>query len=117
MKIKPKTIRDMPSRPTKSAIPRTEGSMFLMLNRLSTERERLLQDEADLLARLEQKRQRMARLEAEMEYYKAQIELFQAPPAPRPQPAPRRAAQAANPVSFEVEAEEPTQWQSLVVEY
>jgi len=91
-----------------------------MLNRLSTERERLQQDEADLLARLQQKRQRMARLEAEMQYYKNQIEIFQTPAAPRPQAAAsaRHQTMNASPASIiEMETEEPTQWQSLVVEY
>jgi len=86
-----------------------------MLNRLSTERERLQQDEIDLVARLEQKRQRMVHLEAEMQHYKNQIEFFHTPAAPR---SVASATAKASPASIiEMETEEPTQWQPLVVEY
>jgi len=118
-KSKPRTVRDMPNRPSKSAIPRNEGSIFLMLNRLSTERERLQQDEADLLARLEQKRQRMVRLEAEIEYYKDRITLFNTPTPAPPAQRPNRVAMP-NPISrqiIEMETEEPNQWQELTIEY
>jgi hypothetical protein len=117
MKPKFKTMRDATSRPTNSAIPRTEGANFLMLNRLATERERLLADEADLLARLEQKRKRMAQIETEIEHYKSQIELFNtpaAPPAVRTRPASRPNSSLAQGNS---EPEEPTNWQSVMIEY
>ena len=129
MKVRPKTVRDIPSRPARSAIPRTEGSLFLMLNRLSTERARLQQDDADLRIRLEQKHQQMVRLAAEMDYYKSQIELFQTAVAPTQPSATRNRSMAVNPVSNSffalnantndntVEGEEPSQWQSLIVEY
>jgi hypothetical protein len=57
--------------------------MFLMLNRLATERERLCVDEAELLGRLEQKRRRIARIDSEIEYYRSQIDLLNQPPAPK----------------------------------
>ncbi|MEI6044088.1 MAG: hypothetical protein WCS37_06820 [Chloroflexota bacterium] len=100
VKVKPRTVRDTPNRPTKSAIPRTEGSIFLVLNRLSSERERLQQDEANLLKTLDLKRQRMELIEAEMNYYKAQLELFHPTNAPKPSlPAPSSRTQVPPPAN------------------
>jgi hypothetical protein len=117
MKPKFKTMRDATSRPTNSAIPRTEGANFLMLNRLATERERLLVDEAELLARLEQKRKRMAQIEAEIEHYKSQIELFNTPAAPPPVRTRPASPSRPNSAQANSEPDEPTNWQSLMIEY
>jgi hypothetical protein len=60
--------------------------MFLMLNRLATERERLCVDEVELLARLEQKRRRISKIDTEIDYYRSQIDLLNRPPVPRAAP-------------------------------
>jgi len=90
-----------------------------MLNRLATEHERLMMDEADLQSRLEQKHKRMAQIEAEVNYYKERIELLHTPSvAPQPKPAAPPAKKQAS-VSFtaEVEEEPQTQWQPVTIEY
>jgi len=109
MKPKPRTMRDAPTRPTNSAMPRSEGAIFLMLNRLASERERLLNDEAELMARLEQKRKRLVAIEAEIEQHKSRSELLSGPQ----RPATARYA-ASRPIADKENAGE---WQSLTFEY
>ncbi len=113
MSTKPKTSRDITNRPTKSAIPRSEGALFLMLNRLATDRERLHSDEANLLTRLDQVHKRITRTGGEMQYYKERIELYNNPAATTPR------VKIVKPLLAETESdeEESTQWQAISVEY
>jgi hypothetical protein len=115
MNAKPKTSRDLTARPTKSAIPRSEGALFLMLNRLATDRERLQTNEAALLVRLEQVHKHIARIEGEIQYYKDRIEVYNRPAVPA---APRAAAKNQfSEIGSDEEEEETTQWQAITVEY
>ena len=82
MRAKAKSFRDSPSLPFNSAIPRSSGAIYLMLNRLATERERLEMEEADLLRRLEQKRARIAKLDAEIETCRNMTDTLKKPAEP-----------------------------------
>jgi predicted nucleic acid-binding Zn-ribbon protein len=115
MNAKPKTSRDLTARPTKSAIPRSEGALFLMLNRLATDRERLQTNEAALLVRLEQVRKHIARIEGEIQYYKDRIEVYNHPSTPAVRKTP--SVKSLFPENDSEEEEETTQWQAITVEY
>ncbi|MEI7555745.1 hypothetical protein [Candidatus Chlorohelix sp.] len=115
MKPKHKTLRDTQSLPTFSAIPRTSGSMFLMMNRLATERDRLCVDEADLLSRLEQKRRRIAKIDSEIDYYRSQIDLLNKPPVPRQSPV--RKPSTLEAIMHNDDRDEPESSEPVIIEY
>jgi len=95
-----------------------------MLNRLATERERILTDESALLARLEQHYKRLAQIESEIDYYKSQTHLFNQPSDSPPKEQsttsvtpPARVTPTSKRTISDPEPEEPTHWQSLTIEY